>query len=253
MRTLEVPDMDLLDADDEYILSREVLVNLEAKRLKLGPRPEACADVLRALNLEGLLDFIDSFNPSARAPYHNAEHEAAVVTLVYEAGLFYKLDRLQLRALVITGALHDFDHSAGKLIDSENIARAVKGLKLVRRALATTASALTEAEVMLAESLIKITEYPYTKEPTGLLERIIRDADVMMPLLDPKLRLQLFNGLKAELRVKAPELTDEAFADGVHDFYEKVTWHTEWAKQKAAWSVWPEQLTALKSSLKDGK
>jgi len=240
----------LTDEEDEQILSREMLVNLEAKRLRLGPRPEACADVLRALNLEDVMDYIDCFNRSAKAPYHNAKHEAAVVTLVYEGGIYHGLGRFELRALVLAAAMHDFNHSAGKLTDDLNIDAAVKGLFFLHHTLVFTMSAITETELAIAKRLIKITQYPYVGEPADILEKLIRDADLMMLYLDDELRLDLFRGLKAELEVKAEKpYSKEEFADGVIDFYKKIAWKTEWAKEKAATQGWTQRIESLHEAL----
>jgi len=230
------------------LLSREVLVNLEAKRLRLGPRPEACADVLRALGLEGVINYIDTFNPSAGAPYHNAQHEAAVVTLVYEAGLYHNLGRRELRALVVAAAMHDFDHSAGALPDSKNIEAAVEGLYLLHTAVAFTSSAITDSETALAEQLIRVTQYPYISGTNDLLEDIMRDADLMMPMLADPLRADLFKGLAREMQA-TKSFTKQEFADGIIDFFKKVVWHSTWAVEKAATQGWPHHLESLHAVL----
>lgn len=247
-------DLDLaLEEDDEYILSREMLVNLEAKRMRLAGRYDACADVLRALNLEGLLDYIDSFNPSAEAPYHNAKHEAAVVTAAYEGGRYHGLNRYELRSLVIAAALHDFDHSAGELTDDLNIKAAIDGLYLVHRAVSFTPSAITESELALAERLIKVTEFKddkFTHAPQDLLEGILRDADLMMPYVEGELRTDLFLGLRRELETAGKSYSAEDFADGVAGFYKTAAWHSAWAIEKAATQGWPQRLESLRYVLR---
>lgn len=247
-------DLDLaLEEDDEHILSREMLVNLEAKRMRLACRPDACADVLRALNLEALLDYIDSFNPSAEAPYHNARHEASVVTAVYEGGRYHGLERHELRSLVIAAAMHDFDHSAGELTDDLNIKAAIDGLYLVHRALSFTASAITESELALAERLIRVTEFKdgkFTFEPKDRLEGIIRDADLMMPYTDLDLRIELFLGLRRELETAGKSYSAEDYANGVVDFYKATPWHTAWANEKAATQGWSQRLESLRYVLR---
>lgn len=212
-------------AEDE-LLSREVPVNLLALRGQLAGHPEYLNMVLRALNLEELERVMSYSNPSARAPYHGFTHLSAVVVAVYEAAIFHDLDLEETKALVIAAALHDFNHwgalpRPGPVLDSVNIAAAIAGTRLLANRLSF--------DLELVEGLIASTEYPYTGEPKSLLEMILRDADLTMPLLTDELALELFKGLYLEQVENHCELSYAEFCDKVVSFYANVSPYTSWA------------------------
>jgi hypothetical protein len=235
-----------LDAEDKVLIERDLFINIKAGRLTLGPDPDSCYQILQMYNLEGLMAYIDCFNPSRAAPYHGAFHEAALVSLVYEAARFYGFIREETRVLLIAAAMHDFNHSADKAAnDSENIEAAIAGLHQAQKHLLASSSPILPNEATDAEHLIRITEYPYTTNAQTLVEKIMRDADLMMPYLPTPAVKSLFVGLKEEMETCKGKRSFTEFASGVKEFYSNVIWGTEWAVAKAKVNQWDEKLSMI--------
>jgi hypothetical protein len=235
-----------LDAEDKVLIERDLFINIKAGRLTLGPDPDSCYQILQMYNLEGLMAYIDCFNPSRAAPYHGAFHEAALVSLVYEAARFYGFIREETRVLLIAAAMHDFNHSADKAAnDSENIEAAIAGLHQAQKHLLASSSPILPNEATDAEHLIRITEYPYTTNAQTLVEKIMRDADLMMPYLPTPAVKSLFVGLKEEMETCKGKRSFTEFASGVKEFYSNVIWGTEWAVAKAKVNQWDEKLSTV--------
>lgn len=243
---MSLGDLLELDTEDKILIERDLFINIKAGRLALGPDADACYQILSLFNLDGLMPYIDHFNPSRNAPYHGAFHEAVAVSLVYEAARFYGLGREDTRILLIAAAMHDFNHTAGASAnDQDNIAAAIEGLQKVQTYLWTSATPILQNELEAACHLIRITEYPYTTAPITLMEKIIRDMDLMMPYLPPHQAKQLFLGLKIEMERSKGKWTFQEFAAGIKSFYEAITWCSEWAVAKAATQKWDEKLATV--------
>lgn len=122
--------------------------------------------------------------------YHNNEHMINVFNNVMILFNHYK-DEYELTPydkliLGLAALFHDFDHSGGRLKDSENIELALLALKefLVTR--------INFARVTISKSdlyddiknIIVATEFPHLDIDLDILQKIIRDADTMGGIID---------------------------------------------------------------------
>lgn len=229
-------------------LSRMSIADQHISLLSFGPNPSFVWEALNSCNVPVVIDYIDDLNPSVDAPYHGAFHEAAMVTLVFEASKFFNLRADVTRNLVLAAAFHDYDHTGGNSTDDVNISRAVAGVSAALKNIVGTED-LDDVTASVIE-LIKCTQYPYVAEPIGLLQGIMRDADLMMPYLPIDDAVWLFRGLKREMEISRGPILMSDFADGVLDFYSKVKWHTSWAQRKAEKHNFETRLLQLNRFLK---
>lgn len=135
-----------------------------------------------------------SQNPSKDLPYHNNQHMFAVALRAVEIWRYQSEKYLtsELQDLFIAASLHDYGHSGGKLSDSENIAIASKKVRDVVRD-------LPEKRIESIVELVQVTQYPFTKEPSTIEQKCIRDADLLTHL-EPDYDTFLL-GLATELSV----------------------------------------------------
>ncbi|MFA7284615.1 MAG: hypothetical protein WC004_02225 [Candidatus Absconditabacterales bacterium] len=157
--------------------------------------------------------------------YHNIDHMFHVTGQLYDAIGFYKISGRTARNLLIAGLFHDYNHSGGKLSDSENIAMALQGLHkaLLRQD--------KEYEKQIG-ALITATEWPH-KHPDNLLAPkllvdIMRDAD-MTQCLSPIWIKDIIFGLQQE--------RGKTYKDGFASqlpFLKSLTFRTQRAQQKFA-------------------
>lgn len=136
-------------------------------------------DVLKSLNLSTehtrlLSD--NSFNSSAKAPYHKDEHLFTVTLNCYQASLFYKLNEDSQQALILAALYHDVNHTAGKHQDWVNILYAISGAVDLIPLQEKTMPAGTLRKIT---NLIKSTQYPSIHKPQNILECILRDSDIL--------------------------------------------------------------------------
>lgn len=106
-------------------------------------------------------------------PYHNLQHAFTVAINAMRIADSVAMPRMDRAVLLVAALYHDFGHSAGELTDDENIRIAVEG---VRQHLTP---ALGSPFVDAVVDLIPITEYPFTREPESLCEKVLRDADLL--------------------------------------------------------------------------
>jgi len=111
-------------------------------------------------------------------PYHNLNHLLTVLKysdyIANGEGVYYD-QRLPLH---LAALFHDVNHSGGKLSDGENIENAVKAFQGF---FSHTKESISAEVISKAISLIRVTQFPYTKAHSALdrMEQIIRDADMM--------------------------------------------------------------------------
>lgn len=234
-------------------IKRSNFLQSKAENLTMAPDADACYQILVTYDLQSIMPYIDRFNPSANAPYHGAFHEAALVSLVYEGAIFHKLSYLDVRTLCAAAALHDFNHSAGAAHnDEQNINAAINGLHLIAQATNKPDNIiLSKSEIEQISNIIKSTQYPYVEKELSILDKIIRDADLMMPLLPTNDALSLFQGLLCEMQIQKPHLTIEEFVPALHTFYDNVKWNTSWAMEKTKNNIWKQHLDDLVSALQN--
>lgn len=243
----------LADPSDDDILEQNFQFFEATKSCKLMALRWSPEEICQRFNLKPFYTFFLDFNPSWNAPYHNRYHSICMLVNCYE-GMWHELSRVQAteaRGLLVAALMHDFDHTQGHQPDEVNIERALKGLETAQRYATAKQLPLTSEELAVAIDCIKITKYPYEKDPVTIPEQIIRDADLMQPYeIDDKILERQFLGLKVEVNLqKKLNMTNQEFAVGIKDFYDKIVWHTEWAKKKAALLDWSSVKERLKDTL----
>ncbi len=209
--------------------------------------------VIRELGLEDFLAFYKSWNTSSKLPYHNDYHVFCMVWNCYLGAMYEQCSLAETRALILAALFHDFDHSGGRETDDLNVTRAE--LRFID-AVTTTGKLrmqsgqrenLSGEEIALARSAIQITKYPYDRDPVTIVERIIRDADLMQPYEpDRELLRRCYRGLQQEVELsKGMKFTDEQFASGMKAFLDSVVWHTSWATERARLLNWETKKSEL--------
>ena len=206
--------------------------------------------IIDRLNLEPFLEFLSSFNEANQLPYHNYYHSTCVMLNCYEGAYYARLNLPplnpfnmdeELRGLCAGALLHNFNHSGGKLSDAVNVKRALAGLKAAQTYASSMLLGLNANELAVATSVIKITQYPFVREPSTIPDYIIRDADQMQPYEESsEVLLRQYFGLKAESELQHQATsTLREFAASLRLLLDsEVQWHTEWAVNKAKARNW---------------
>jgi hypothetical protein len=114
--------------------------------------------------------------------YHNNEHMVNVfnnaMILFNHYKDEYKLIPYNKLLLGLAALFHDFNHSGGKLKDSENIELALVALK---EFLVTINKSDLYDDI---KNIIVATEFPHLDIDLDILQKIIRDADTMGGIID---------------------------------------------------------------------
>lgn len=149
-------------------------------------RKEKVKTILDNLDLQyDYINYLEKNNLGKDNPYHNLEHCYTIAIRSVEGAIVNSASTIEQRRIFLAALFHDFNHSAGKLKDNENILLATNGLKkLFNDELKdhSDKDLLGENALYEMEKIIKVTEYPFIHEPNTLLEKIIRDADLMQYL-----------------------------------------------------------------------
>lgn len=142
--------------------------------------------------------FLIKNNESNHLPYHGIDH----VFMVYEK-CKYSVNRAEYRhtvkhinELLIAALFHDYNHSGGKLKDSENIKNAIIGCKAFVDELNSTSDEAT-VSMEIVTDIIKATEYPNNMTQLTVEQQIIQDAD-MGYLFENIAIVKLYSGLRDE-------------------------------------------------------
>lgn len=198
--------------------------------------------IVDRLNLEPFLEFLHSFNASNTLPYHNYYHATCVFLNCYEGAWLTKLEDEETRGLCAGALFHDFNHSGGKLDDAENIKRALDGLMNAQIYAESNLLGLSPTSLAIAKSAIAITKDPFEGGAKTFPEQIIMDADLMQPYEESSaILLKQYLGLKAEYEVWQRQVprTPRDFPTHLKQLLnDEVTWHTEWAIEKAQVRNW---------------
>ena len=211
--------------------------------------------IAKQLKLEPFFEFYQSENEGKNLPYHNFYHAKCVFLNCYEACFYEEIDKEAARGLCAAALFHDFNHSGGRLIDSENIKLAICGLMLAQTHAQKRSLGLSLRSLLIAKDAIKVTEFPFVHEPKTITQKIIRDADLMQPFEDDSVRLRnQYVGLKAEIEVSTnTTLNLVDFAVGCKDFQDAHHWFTRWAEEKAKEKNWEKRKENLELLLIEGE
>jgi len=127
------------------------------------------------------IDYIIENNKGNSNPYHNNKH----LLFVFDQSMFlfdiyskeYELKSKDRYELGLAALFHDFNHSCGKLPDSENIKIAIDELRTYLDNNKDKMDRMVDRYSM--NNIIRTTEYPHSQKRLNILEKIIRDADTM--------------------------------------------------------------------------
>lgn len=147
--------------------------------------------VLELIKKYGLEFYLKCFlenNTAINAPYHNLYHTFCVIENCYKIAKDENISKPEIRLLLLAAIFHDFNHSQGKRYDEENV-------KMARKKFMNFSTESDDVNIEVIE-LILATQYPYVipDEDLSLLQKIIRDAD-MMQLFEKNFIQQLWIGL----------------------------------------------------------
>lgn len=187
------------------------------------------------LDLLDMFDHILKENPSGDLPYHSSLHMYEVAYLAHtllchemasdEQCYHGQRENLE-RQVICAGLWHDFNHSGGYYVDSVNIRDA-------RAAFNNYHENHPELKVHRGSvvRLIEITEYPFKHVPETLVEKCIRDADLLYCSMPP------YSGQRLHLlwtewskHNKENSGTFDEFVVRNEKFLEEMVFYTEAAK-----------------------
>ena len=159
------------------------------------------------------------FAPNSRNRYHNFRHMTNVFCRAYEGGKYEKLDKIEMRALLIAAFFHDFGHSGQGGDDAGEIKTAINYLE----------SCLLEQDEEISneiKDLIYATQYPHRQDMVIFKSmKIIRDADCVQVLSNTWLQQVIF-GLSAELNMAPIDLLRQQIS-----FLGSLQLQSDWGKK----------------------
>lgn len=197
-------------------------------------------------------------NSSMHSCYHNIYHSCQVAVNCFEGSISEQLLKTDMKCLFVAGMFHDMNHTLGYATDDINVNIAINAFKHA----ALTIGNLSKEEVDKIIETIKITKYPYEEEPVTILQKIIRDAD-LMSIYDENesMLVKQYRGLKTEVETarsiatsNVVKFTNDEYAEGQKQWlYDNVKWYTAWAKNKAVKKDWHNKVSYLVDILKGTK
>lgn len=173
--------------------------------------------------------------------YHSTEHMKQVTALALwllneEAEQPWQYD-LGALPLAVACMFHDMHHSLGRLSDAVNVRNAQDAFKQYV-AVCEDQRIIDQQEIIL--ELIGVTEFPYMKnrQPKNLVERCIRDADILYGMQDDALDVVMFS-LRREVNRAVNQnvyFQADAWAQGRIDFLRSIEIYTKAADDIMEWA-----------------
>jgi len=205
--------------------------------------------LLKQLQQE-ILTHLETECVNALAPYHNQTHMVGVWTIAQQLWgaekvqpnfRAFEAEELSLAKLMIATLMHDVHHSGGRQDDRTNILWAIREIKrfvLIKSKVLNGPFKRThpnEQGNLLYGTLgiVDCTQYPFVKTPSTVLERIMRDADILYAAntQDPKI---IMEDLRREIEVaRDRQVTYDEMLKGQAAFMADVTLYT--AGGQAMW------------------
>lgn len=139
--------------------------------------------------------------------------------------------------LAIACMFHDMNHSLGQKDDAYNVQQAIAALE--KAAHHELADAVLIDNCDIAADLIRITQFPYSndRKPSNMIERCIRDADILYGM-QPFVMDHVMYGLRKEVN-RSPEMpypfSAQDWAAGRVDFLKSVEMFTQTGKDAMDW------------------
>lgn len=193
------------------------------------------AESIHALKLNAVWDYVVSNNnPNWKGDpllhimhYHSTEHMKQVTALALwllyrESQQPWQYDAGAL-PMAVACMFHDMDHSLGLLNDEANIRQAQDAF---RKYLTVCDDERIKDHAEIILDLIDVTRFPYMKnrQPKNLIERCIRDADILYGMQDDALDVVMFS-LRREVNRSVNKnvyFQADAWAQGRIDFLRSV-------------------------------
>lgn len=165
--------------------------------------------------------FVSLNNKSNLIPYHNFDHLLTVTKWCGRLAGMLNLPQFETKALLLAAIFHDFDHSGGKEEDSVNVEHAVEALRYFCK-IHRERQDIED----FAVDCIRVTEFPFVREPQNVAQKIIRDADLLQSI-EPNYEEVLVGGLRKELEIKFKRrITRAEFCKMQVSFLESLKFYT---------------------------
>lgn len=149
--------------------------------------------------------------------------------LTARINLYKSHDDVSLFILILSDLFHDFNHSGGKLTDSENIKNAIEGFTAFMQDKKCFFSEYDFYNVVYeaVTKIIKSTEYPYTVDQNelSLASKISRDTDLLEAFSDDSFTHAVC-GLSKELNINLKEFITKQM-----NFINNMTFNTDEARE----------------------
>jgi len=172
--------------------------------------------------LEKAFSYIIEHNESVNLPYHNTRHLVKVFDSCMEIAESYKISKHDLIVLGVAALFHDFNHSGGKLKDSENIQIAIYEFNNFYE---KNKSSFDGIHFISIADLITYTEFPKVKEPENDIQRILMDSDLIQAF-DIDWFLYAIKGLSMERGVTVQKALEDQ-----SNFINNVSYYTKYAQK----------------------
>jgi len=184
------------------------------------------------IELENELRAVLCNNPSRTAPYHNNAHMEHVWFLAKQLWATETIGRPtkqeSLATLMVASLLHDWGHSAGEKSDVENIQNTRDQVRTILDSLSLNLRHDIRKDI---DAAIFCTQFPFVNPPVTVVEKVLRDADLLYTFVvgDPRLVLE---DLRREMEVmhKRP-IGYREMLDGQVTFLKTAVLFTETGKQ----------------------
>lgn len=150
--------------------------------------------IIQSFKLEFYFHILLIENKGATNPYHNNYHILTVFINCYKAAKKERLEKKEIRILLIAALFHDFNHSAGQYTDDVNVKNSISAFWKY--------SVESEIDSEKIIEIIKATQFPYIipENELSIEQKIIRDCDLMQWYESNYLQ-QVFYGLSQEMKL----------------------------------------------------
>jgi hypothetical protein len=167
-----------------------------------------------SLSIRWLVEkYIVRYSESQDVFYHTIRHMMAVANV--SMLLAKDLTQIEKQNLLLAALFHDYEHSLGEATDSYNVAKSIYLSKLQIENMNTPFSSIfgsTQYNINVIQDAIFCTVFPFRVEPKNEIEKILRDADLLMSLC-PDVD-HFAKGLSLEIKVECSKQTMTDFVKG---------------------------------------
>lgn len=156
--------------------------------------------------------YIVRYSESQDVFYHTVRHMMAVANITML--LANDLTLIEKQNLLLAALFHDYEHSLGEATDSYNVAKSIYLSKLQIENMNTPFNYIlgTQYNINVIQDAIFCTVFPFRVEPKNEIEKILRDADLLMSLC-PDVD-HFAKGLSLEIKVECSKQTMTDFVKG---------------------------------------